>query len=285
VVLPIRDENPTSRLPIVTIALIAVNLFVYFLVQPHESTNAENEFLYEHAAVPCEITGGEPVVGIPVDGFGFQRDTTTVADTTCAVGIIGGSAIPQQLFPAKSPHLSILQSMFMHGSVAHVLGNMLFLWIFGNNVEDRLRPIPYLLFYLFAGIVATLVFVFLNSDSTAPLVGASGAIAGVMGAYLVWFPHARVLSLVGFFPIYLPAVFVLGIWFVMQFATNPNEGVAWQAHVGGFVAGMAMGFLGRPFLRPPVLPPAPFARRWGDDDDDRDDGWDGGFRGGYPGRS
>jgi membrane associated rhomboid family serine protease len=165
--------------------------------------------------------------------------------------------------------------MFMHGSVAHVLGNMLFLWIFGNNVEDRMGPAVYLLFYLAAGAVATFTFVGLNVHSTVPLVGASGAIAGVMGAYLVWFPRARVLSLVGFIPIYLPAMFVLGFWFVLQFLTNPNEGVAWQAHVGGFVTGVVVAWLTRPFFGPrrPALPPrSPY------------DDWDGGFRGGYPGR-
>jgi membrane associated rhomboid family serine protease len=284
VVLPIRDDNPTSRRAVVTIALIAINLFVYFLVQPHDGPDAEQLFVYEHAVIPCEVTGGEPVLGVPVTGFGFAP--TDQFDTDCAVGT--NLREPRELFPDKPVYLAVVFSMFLHGSVAHVLGNMLFLWIFGNNVEDRLGHVAYLLFYLFTGVVATAVFIALNPDSTVPLVGASGAIAGVMGAYIVWFPRARVLSLLGIFPLYLPAVAVLGLWFVLQFATNPNEGVAWQAHVGGFVAGAVIAFLTRGLFRD-----RPEPRHWDDPDDrgwDRggrrrnDDGWDGGFRGGYPGR-
>jgi membrane associated rhomboid family serine protease len=268
VVLPIRDDNPTSRTPYITLLLIAVNLFVYFAVQPHSGTDASQRYLYEHAAIPCEITGGEPITGVPAFGQ-FQSDLPA---TKCIVG----TNLPrsQVLFPHKNVYVGALESMFMHGSVAHVLGNMLFLWIFGNNVEDRLRPLPFLIFYLAAGLIATAVFIALNWNSTVPLVGASGAIAGVMGAYLIWFPRTRVLSLIGFFPVYLPAVFVLGRWFVMQFATNPNEGVAWQAHVGGFVFGAIVAFL----LRPMFGNPRP--RRAVSPYDD----WDGGFRGGYPGR-
>jgi membrane associated rhomboid family serine protease len=270
VVLPIRDDNPTARPAIVTIALIAINLFVYFGLQPQSGNDAQL-YLYEHAVIPCELTGGDPIVGVPAARvFGGFVDESTV---DCAVAV-SNLPEPAELFPRKSVYLAVLYSMFMHGSVAHVLGNMLFLWIFGNNIEDRMGPVVYLLFYLFTGAVATLAFVFLNADSAVPLVGASGAIAGVMGAYIVWFPHARVLSLVGFFPIALPAAFVLGLWFVLQFATNPNEGVAWQAHVGGFVAGAVLALL----LRPLFGPQRPRLRSPFDDD------WDGGFRGGYPGR-
>jgi rhomboid family protein len=268
VVLPIRDDNPTSRRAIVTLALIAINLVVYFAIQPHTGSDAQNTFLYEHAAIPCEITTGDPVVAVPF------AQPVTVSDTRCIVGAT--VAEPQTVFPHKNVYLAILFSMFLHGSVAHVLGNMLFLWIFGNNIEDRMGPFFFLLFYLFSGAVATFVFVGFNVHSAVPLVGASGAIAGVMGAYLVWFPRARVLSLVGFFPLYLPAVFVLGLWFFLQFLTNPNEGVAWQAHVGGFVVGIAVAWLTRPIFGPrrPAVPPSPY-----DDWDER-----GGFGGGYPGR-
>src|SRR5262249_54540591 len=117
-------------------------------------------------------------------------------------------------------------SMFLHASIAHVLGNLLFLWIFGNNIEDRMGPVPYLVFYLACGVAAALTFIGLNAHSVQPFLGASGAIAGVMGAYIIWFPRARVLSLLGFFPVYLPAFVVLGLWFGLQFFTNPNEGVA-----------------------------------------------------------
>ena len=144
------------------------------------------------------------------------------------------------MFPDKNVYLAVLFSMFMHGSILHVLGNMLFLWIFGNNVEDRFGPIWFLVFYLFAGVVATATHVAFNTGSTVPTIGASGAIAGVMGAYIVWWPHAtrpQPVPIVFFFGfIELPAAVVLGIWFVMQFFTNPNEGVAWLAHVGGFAS-------------------------------------------------
>jgi len=268
VVLPIRDDNPTSRTAIVTIALIAINLFVYFAVQPHSGSDASNVYLYEHAAIPCEVTSGHPIVGVPP----FGNTVLAPSDDTCVVG--ANVEQPRELFPHKAVLVAVIVSMFLHGSVAHVLGNMLFLWIFGNNVEDRMGYVPYALFYILAGIVATAFFVVLNQHSATPLVGASGAIAGVMGAYLIWFPRTRVLSLIGFFPVYLPAIVVLGLWFLLQFVTNPNEGVAWQAHVGGFVFGAVVAWLTRPLFRPrgPRLASP-------------DDGWDGGFRGGYPGRS
>src|SRR4051812_22035907 len=269
-VLPIRDDNPTSRRAVVTIALIAINLFVYFAVQPHDGSAAAQTYLYAHAAIPCEITTGHPITGIPAFSSFTTEPTTT---DSCVVG--ANVETPRRLFPQKNVLVAVLFSMFMHGSIAHVLGNMLFLWIFGNNIEDRMGPIVYLLFYLAAGIVATAAFVALNVHSPTPLLGASGAIAGVMGAYLVWFPRTRILSLVGFFPLYLPAVFVLGFWFLLQFATNPNEGVAWQAHVGGLV----FGFLVALFTRPIFRARTPTLRTPYDDD-----GWSGGFRGGYPGR-
>ena len=151
--------------------------------------------------------------------------------------------------------------MFMHGGLLHIGGNMLFLWVFGNNVEDRLGPIAFTLFYVFTGIVATGAHVALNLDSTVPMIGASGAIAGVMGAYLVFWPHARILSVVPLFFILqfvrLPAGVVLGLWFVMQFFTNPNSGVAWAAHVGGFVAGALIALGLRPFQSSSRPHPAP----------------------------
>jgi membrane associated rhomboid family serine protease len=265
VVLPLKDENPTVRPAVVTLGLIAINLFVYFGVQPHSGSSADQTYLYKYAAVPCEISKGHPVVAEPA----FSPVTTT----SCAVRA-SNIEVPRELFPHKNVYLAVLFSMFMHGSIAHVGFNMWFLWIFGNNIEDRMGPIPYLIFYLVAGVIATAAFVALNSNATVPLVGASGAIAGVMGAYLVWFPRARIWSLIGFFPLYLPAVFVLGLWFVLQFATNPNQGVAWQAHVGGFVFGALVALFTRP-LFPPRQPrlPVPY------------DDYGGGFRGGYPGRA
>ena len=167
------------------------------------------------------------------------------------------------LFANKNVYLAVLFSMFLHGSWLHVLGNMLFLWVFGNNVEDRFGHLGYAVFYLFAGFVAALAHIAVNSTSTAPFLGASGAIAGVMGAYLVLWPRARVLTWVAallFLVVYLPAWLVLGVWFGFQFFTDPNTGVAWVAHVGGFVCGMVVAFALRDVLRPRrQLPPSPWS--------------------------
>jgi membrane associated rhomboid family serine protease len=153
---------------------------------------------------------------------------------------------------SKSPPLSVLTAMFVHAGWLHLLGNMLFLLIFGNNVEDRFRKIPYLIFYLAAGYVAAYGFAAVNSASVQPLVGASGAIAGVLGAYIVLFPRARVWSLVPFLffiPLRIPAWLVLGLWFVLQwaYAIGPASpgGVAYVAHVFGFVFGLLVGLLVR----------------------------------------
>jgi membrane associated rhomboid family serine protease len=159
--------------------------------------------------------------------------------------------------------------MFLHGGWLHILGNMLFLWIFGNNVEDRFGRVKFLLFYLFCGYVATYGFAYGNPDSTQTLVGASGAIAGVLGAYLVMFPKARVMSIVPlaiiWIPLRLPAWLVLGGWFLLQWLYSSGTGVAsgaevaYLAHVFGFVAGAAVALLARPMLggsqrSQPVLP-------------------------------
>jgi membrane associated rhomboid family serine protease len=151
---------------------------------------------------------------------------------------------------------AILISMFLHGGLGHLAGNMLYLWIFGDNVEDRLGHVGYALFYLFCGWLATLAHAFTNAGSEVPSIGASGAISGVLGAYLVMFPRARVLTLIPFFYFFrvaeLPALLVLGLWFVMQLfsgtyslgvADTQSAGVAWWAHIGGFVAGMVLGGL------------------------------------------
>ena len=289
-VIPLRDENPTHRFPVVTIALIAINLFVYFAVQmpkdsepsrvfPGTQYSAGDDFVFEYAAIPCELEQGEPA------------NLAELGTGECdAQEQFLNERADDEPYPGKDIWLAVVFSMFMHGSILHVLGNMLFLWIFGNNVEDRLGPLGYTVFYLATGLAAAAAHIAFNLSSAVPVVGASGAIAGVMGAYIVWFPHARVLSLVPLFLFFtfveLPALVVLGLWFVLQFFTNPNEGVAWLAHVGGFVAGAAIAFALRGVLGPPRIgarrPPPAWGRQWGRRDDDD---WDGGFRGGYPGRT
>jgi membrane associated rhomboid family serine protease len=239
-VIPIRDDNPTARRAIVTILLIAVNIAIYFGIQfpKHSDANAEAVFEYRWAGVPCEVHTGKPIVLVP--------EGTATPARACAIPA-AGIAAPERAFPQKNVWLAVVFSMFLHGSILHVLGNMLFLWIFGNNVEDQLGPVGFLLLYLVGGFVASLVHIAGNLDSTAPFLGASGAIAVVMGAYIVWFPRARVLALVPivfiFWPVRLPAIFVLGLWFVLQIFTQSSSGIATLAHIGGFVFGVLVAFV------------------------------------------
>jgi membrane associated rhomboid family serine protease len=240
-VIPLKDENPTRRTPVVTLLIIAACAAIYFLWQPSplESDLDDSLFAFERAAIPCEIVQGDPLTIAEIEG-GLADETGE------GCGTEGGELRSDQLYPEKSVPLSVLTSMFLHGDLLHLGGNLLFLWIFGNNIEDHLGPIRYLLVYVVAGIVATFAHVALNLDSTIPMVGASGAIAGVMGAYLVWFPDAPVRTLVVFFfitMIRVRAKWVLGFWFVLQFFTSPNSGVAWAAHVGGFVFGVLVALL------------------------------------------
>ena len=242
-VLPLHDDNPTRRPAIVTVALIVACAIVYFFVQPSpaSSTSADVLFDYRHAAIPVEIHTAKPVTPCQVVARACGQPD---------------AALP--IAPHKRIYLTLLESMFLHGSIAHLLGNVLFLWIFGNNVEDRLGRVRYLLFYLAAGVVAALGYSVVNWSSTAPLLGASGAIAGVMGAYLVWFPRARVLTLLAILPVRLPAWLVLIGWFVLQFFTGPSSQVAWVAHVTGFLFGVLVGLLVRrsaPLPNPNAWPP------------------------------
>ena len=235
--IPVRDENPTAGRAIVTILLIAVNLAIYFGIQfpKHSDTNAEALFEYRWAGVPCELRTGEPAVFVPAG---------TVVQHACVVP--ARIAAPVRIFPHKNVWLAVFFSMFLHGSILHVLGNMLFLWIFGNNVEDQLGHAAFLALYLVGGVVASLVHVVGNLDSALPFLGASGAVAVVMGAYIVWFPRARVLTLVPivlvFWPVRLPAIVVLGFWFVLQLFIQSSSGIATLAHIGGFVFGMLVAF-------------------------------------------
>ena len=231
--------------------LIAACIATFLFVQPDatrsvvdEPTNAELvdeiTFSYEHAAIPCELIQGRPL-SIPE----VQRTLARGDGDSCITD--GDPGRP--LFPDKSVWRSVLVSMFLHGGWFHLAGNMIFLWVFGNNIEDHLGALRYVAFYVAAGVVATAAHVLLALDSTVPLVGASGAIAGVMGAYLIWFPWARVRTfiLLGIIPLWprIPAAFLLGIWFVTQFFIDPDAGVAWAAHVGGFVFGATTGIAAR----------------------------------------
>ncbi len=209
--IPLGDENPTRSFPVVTVALIIANVLV-FLYDKLIGFGAP-EALIEYAMIPCAISG------------------------QCEYQV-----------PPITPHwLTIFTSMFLHAGILHLGGNMLYLWIFGNNVEDALGHFQFLFWYLVWGVAAALAHVVINAASPIPTVGASGAIAGALGAYFVLFPMARIRVLVFFFfitVIAVPAFVLLGLWFLMQFQFQP--GVATMAHAGGFVAGAATVFaLGR----------------------------------------
>jgi membrane associated rhomboid family serine protease len=211
--IPLKDSNPTERIAVVTVLLIAANIAV-FLFEVSLSREGTEALLGAFALVPAKL-----------------------------LSVSGPTA--QGAVPAA---VTVVTSQFLHGGWLHVLGNMLYLWIFGNNVEDAMGRFRFLVFYVLCGTIAALSHALPNVRSSVPLIGASGAVSGVLGAYLLLFPRARVLTLftLGFFVrlIEVPAVVVLGFWFLLQFlnvmmSSGAGGGVAWSAHIGGFLAGMA----------------------------------------------
>lgn len=220
---PLRDENPISITPYVTYALIVINILV-FLYEITLDSSQLSQFFQSYAVVPKQLTAS------------FQGVTVN---------------------PYFPEWLTLITSQFLHGGFLHVGGNMLYLWIFGNNVEEELGSIRFLIFYLACGVLASLTQWYFSPDSTIPSLGASGAIAGVMGAYILRFPQARILTLIplGFFitTLRIPAIFFLGFWFFQQalygvasLQTQMNVGmesggIAYWAHAGGFVFGFLLG--------------------------------------------
>ena len=227
--IPLRDDNPTTITPVVTVTLIVLNCLAFFYQASLGS--AEERFIASFAAVPAE----------------WFRPGTVVGD------------------PAVPPTLTVLTSMFLHANLMHLGGNMLYLWIFGNNIEDVMGHGRFVVFYVLCGAAAMFGHAVTAPESTVPMIGASGAISGVLGAYLLLFPRARVLVLIplGFFTrlVHVPAVVVLGFWIVMQVINGVfswgglGGGVAWFAHIGGFAVGLA---LIKVFQRRPIAP----ALRW-----------------------
>ncbi len=231
--LPLKDDVPTRTVPFVTVGIIAVDVLVFLyqvsLQLPSDpgAARASQAFVFEFGLIPCRLTGA------------------------CRV-------------PGDFPHpvVTVFTSMFMHGGFFHIFGNMLYLWIFGNNVEDTLGHGRFLGFYLASGVAAALAQTLVGPSSAIPMIGASGAVSGVLGAYLLLFPRASVLTLItfGFFIriVRIPALFVLGFWIVVQLLNGvitfgaaaatgePQGGVAWFAHIGGFLAGMALLYALRP---------------------------------------
>jgi membrane associated rhomboid family serine protease len=231
---PYRDENETQRTPIVTLAIIGLNVFVWLFVQGAGQPLPLAESVCNLGLIPGELTEAVP----PNTPMPMGDDLVCLTDPG-----------------RQSSHL--LTSMFLHGSWMHLIGNMWFFWIFGNNVEDSMGRLRFIVFYLICGLSAALLQVLLNPASNIPMVGASGAISGVMGAYLVLFPRVRVYAMVplGFFltSLALPAWVMLVYWMVLQFFGGLSSfgreggGVAFWAHVGGFVAGVVLVKL---FARP-----------------------------------
>lgn len=213
--IPIRDENPTTLTPVVTVALIGCCVMV-FLWQISHSEDTQQLIVYALGVIPAVL---------------FE-----------------GAIMPEKIAWIP-PTLTVLTSMFLHGGWGHLIGNMLYLWIFGNNIEDSMGHLRFILFYLICGVAAVLAQALPNTGSEIPMVGASGAISGILGAYLLLHPHARVLVVIpiGFIiqAIQLRAVWVLGLWFGMQLLSSTltasdEGGIAFGAHIGGFIAGIAL---------------------------------------------
>src|SRR5213080_1919161 len=236
---PIADDNRERRTtPVVNYVLILINIFVFVFLQ---SLGSNEKFTYAYSTVPGEIITGRDIVTRPV---AVQQFT-------------GQRLVMPGLQPTRIPvYLTLLTSMFMHGGIAHIFGNMLFLFIFGDNIEDRLGHLRYLIFYLVCGLLAGLSHVlatvaFAGNDQASllvPSLGASGAISGVLGAYLLLFPTRRVTVLLSWFVTQVPAFIAIGLWFVLQLISglgmlgsgSQQGGVAYAAHIGGFISGLAL---------------------------------------------
>lgn len=226
-VMPLGDDDlDRHRTPVVTYILIAINVVVWLF----ELSGGER-FINGYSAIPFEITRGTDLVG-----------TQSV--------IVGGQSVSIPMYPGPTPiYLTLLTSMFMHASWMHIIGNMLYLWIFGDNIEDRLGPVKFLLFYLVCGLAAGAAHIVFSASSVIPSLGASGAIAGVLGAYLILFPKKNVRVLMARQIVNMPAFMVLGLWIALQIFSqigvsgSQSSGVAYLAHIGGFVAGVVLIFL------------------------------------------
>tara|TARA_Y100000590_G_scaffold123465_1_gene141326 strand:+ start:206 stop:892 length:687 start_codon:yes stop_codon:yes gene_type:complete len=207
--IPLKDDNPTSGRPVVTYFLIASCVLI-FLLQLSSQSYQTGQLFYSYGLIPSVLMGHKQ---LPIDLY-----------------VVPG-------------YITIFTSMFMHGGFMHLIGNMLYMWIFADNIEDNLGPIKFIIFYLLSGTGAAMTQVLVDTQSQIPMVGASGAIGGVLGAYLLNHPNARVLVLIpfGFFSqlIKIRALYVLGFWFILQFISS-GGGVAYAAHIGGFVSGMIL---------------------------------------------
>ena len=250
---PLRDNLPTDRFPVVTVAIIAINFLVFLFLQgPSFSLSSGQEVetkpIVEYGAIPYRVThpGKKCVLAVP----GTPQEQPACQGTDLYAEAQASSPPPEDISQPPA-FLTIFTSMFMHGGWLHIIFNMLFLWVFGNNIEDSMGRVRYTLFYLLGGLAAAATQVVVSPDSQAPLVGASGAIAGVLGGYALLYPRARVLTAVFVFFIFLveiPALVLLGIWIFLQFLPAVGQlaspdvgsqgGVAYFAHLGGFAFGL-----------------------------------------------
>jgi membrane associated rhomboid family serine protease len=262
--LPLRDDNPTSRFAFVTFIIIVLNVAAFLLWEPiFKGDQEQQEFFFCHALIPYEVSHTEDLDEGGADAVQAVADQFDVPESQAQQFVREYG----QTCDEKVWWQSVFVAMFLHGGWLHIIGNMLFLWVFGNNVEDKLRPIPYFGFYIAGGLAATALQVAIGPDSVIPNLGASGAIAAVLGAYLVMFPRRRVLTLIMFIfitAVYLPAFVVLGLWFVLQLFSgvaslgtdvNVGGGVAFFAHIGGFVFGAVIALLFLPKERLAAAPP------------------------------
>jgi membrane associated rhomboid family serine protease len=237
--IPLGDDNTGRTItPVVNYALIGINILVFVFLQ---GMGQDQEFTYAFSAVPVEIMTGEDQV--------TPDHVVQDPQTGQQYSVPGLQPTP------VSVYLTLLTSIFMHGGLMHLGGNMVFLWIFGDNIEDDLGHVKYLCFYLLCGLIASMSHVLMNTESMIPSLGASGAIAAVMGAYLVQHPGRKVVVLVVRVVMHVPAIVVMGGWFVMQIiggmssAAGSGGGVAYAAHIGGFIAGLVLIKLFRPGQR------------------------------------
>ena len=271
--IPLKDNIPTGRFPILTVLLIAINIAVFAWQLSFSGDRASSpelrelgiperdENTLEYGAIPYRLThpGKDCAVGTVANQSGPRAEvvcqgTPEYREAEQRTDELGEERAPFEPLDSPPWWATVLTSMFMHGGILHIAFNLLFLWVFGNNIEDSMGRGRFVLFYLLAGIAAAYAQALLDTNATVPAIGASGAVAGVLGGYLLLYPHARVLTLVFiiFFVtlIEIPAVVMLGIWFVLQFlpaigqVATPDVaasggGVAYFAHIGGFVFGMA----------------------------------------------
>ncbi len=242
--IPLRDNQPTNSFPIVTVILIVLNVLV-FAAQYLSGGLLDSSY----AMIPAEVVSGQDLAHV----IGQIGRDGVVHLQQLPPDVHSIRLRPDQLYYGASPHpvwLTIFSSMFMHSGLLHIGGNMLVLWVFGNNIEDALGKVRYIIFYLVCGLAAALAQIAINPSSLIPTLGASGAVAGVMGAYLILYPHARVLTIVPIvigFIVEIPAFWVLVVWIglnvfqgVTGIGTEHGGGVAYFAHIGGFFAGLVI---------------------------------------------